>query len=87
MKITALLSFNFNFIAADSIGQNRLGNNRFILNHNKVSQRTRSLPFQIMLEMSKSKAGEQILKNYFRVLKPKKANTARLGLYRGKFRF
>ena len=85
MIITALLSFNFNFVAADSIGQNRLGNNRYILNHYKGSQRTRRLPFEIMLEMSKSKAGEQVLKNYFRALKPKKANTSRLALYRGKF--
>lgn len=86
MKITALLSFNFNILAADSIGQNRLGNNRYILNYNKGSQRSGFLAFQIMLGMRKSKAGEQTLKNYFRTLKPKKSNTPRLALNREKFR-
>ena len=85
MKIIILFSLNFDFLAADGIGQNRLGNNRLILNLNNGSDHPSNLLFNIMTKMKNSDTGEKVLKSYLRMLKPKKSNPSRLKLYRKHF--
>ena len=79
--IKFLFPLNLDFLAADGIGQNRLGNNRLILNLNNNSDHPSNLLFNIMAKMKNSDAGKKVLKSYLRMVRPKKSNPSRLKLY------
>ena len=86
MKLSVLLSLNLNFLSADGIGQNRLGNNLHILNLNKKIQQNQNLAYRIMLAMSSSKAGQKKLKSYFQTLNIQQKKSSRFFLYQNKFK-
>ena len=85
MKIIILFSLNVDFLAADGIGQNRLGNNRLVLNLNHRTDHPSNLLFDILAKMKNSDARDTVLKSYLQMLRPKKSNPLRLKLYRKHF--
>ena len=85
MKVMILYSLNINFLAADGIGQNRLGNNRYIWNLNNRTLFSSDLLFKIMHKMKNSERGKKMLKTYFRTLRTKNSNTSRLFYNRKNF--
>ena len=86
-RIIILFSLNVEFLTADGIYQNRLGNNRHILKLNNRTVPPSDLAFEIMAKMKNSEAGEKVLKKYFRMFRTKTFNPSRLALYRKHFKY
>ena len=63
----------------DLIGQNRLGNNRMVMNFNKKQPhfRSRSYMMALLTEMAKTTAGRNAVKNFMTKIPNRRAKNSR----------
>ena len=76
-KTITYLFLSINPCFCDLIGQNRLGNNRMLMNFNrKQSQfRTRSYMISVLTEMAKTTAGRKAVKKFMKKIPNRQKNS------------
>ena len=76
-NILQVLTFTLKLCFCDLVTQNRLGNHRWLIKHNRGVQRTPdTFSFSLFAEMAKSETGRKSLRNFMKRMKPKKINKA-----------
>ena len=76
-KIIQMLTFTPLFSFCDLIGQNRLGNNRWLMKHTPAVQQTsKTFALSLLIEMTKTEIGRKRLRNFMKGMKPRKINKA-----------
>ena len=59
----------------DLIGQNRLGNHRWLMkNHRSVKKTSNTFTFSLFAEMAKTESGRKHLRKFIKLMKPGKIN-------------
>ena len=76
-KIIQLLTFTPQLIFCDLIGQNRLGNHRWVVKRNRAVQKpSKTVTISLLAELTKTESGRKRLRNFMKSMKPRKISKA-----------